>query len=231
MLVCVFGTLYSLRFIPFFVPPSAVPGGASCPTDRGNRAAKPPTSPPECIDTPLCPAGAAKACRTWALFSPRDDIKSVSLGFVESEQKKIQLAAFRLTDKDLVRALIRAHERGVSVEVIVDTANLDTRISRSVFDLLDAGIAVYVYPDPLIIKEHYSLMHNKFIVCHASSWAKGGKIVWTGSRNCTEASCKHRENVLIVCSDDIADLYAKEFERVKGESKSLRYGDRPLVRS
>ncbi|HBL98013.1 TPA: hypothetical protein DDZ86_00020 [Candidatus Dependentiae bacterium] len=159
-------------------------------------------------------------CQVAEFFAPRSDLKPVLLGLVMTEKKKLQLAAFKLTDLDLAKELIAAHERGVAIEIVVDSGGLDTRTGQ-VVKLHSAGIPVYVYPDPsLKLTSRFSIMHNKFLICYSS--LVGGMAVWTGSFNFTKAAAKHnRENVVVIMSEKIARSYAAEFEVLKGECKKL----------
>src|ERR1700761_8959578 len=94
-----------------------------------------------------------------ALFSPDDSIREVLLGLISGEKQKIILASYLVTDKFIVAELIKAHQRGIKVEVIVCRSGAQDQWSK-VNLLIDAGIPVYVYPTGFV----RSLMHNKFFV-------------------------------------------------------------------
>ena len=165
---------------------------------------------------------AASICE---LFAPHDDLEGILIGLIMAEEKKLQLAAFKLTSKDVARALLDAHNRGVTVEVVADSGGLDTRTNQ-IIKLHCGGIPVFIYPDPEVVEGRYSLMHNKFLICHHSRLS-GGMILWTGSFNFTKSAAEYnRENALVILSEKIARSYAKEFEKLKSESAKLqRVGD------
>ncbi len=160
-------------------------------------------------------------CQIAEFFAPRDDLKSVLLGLVMSEEKKLQLAAFRLTDVDFAKELIKAHERGIEIEIVADSSGLDTRTNQ-IIKLHGAGIPVYVYPNPsLELTSRFSIMHNKVLICHSSGLAHG-MAVWTGSFNFTKSAAVHnRENAVVIIGDKVTLSYAAEFEKLKKESKRL----------
>lgn len=217
VLVSIIGAAYSMRTMRFTKLYNTLPTTTQ---HRSFASRKKPK--PEALPASLASNSILHACSARALFSPRTDVKEALLQLIHAEHKKLCIAAYRLTDHEFVEALIAAHKKHVAIEVIVDTENLDTRISKAVFELQKTGITVYVYPDTAIIKDRYSLMHNKFIVCAKNDCADGGKMVATGSFNYTKAaSGRHRENVIMLTGDAIADEYLEEFEHIKTESMCM----------
>lgn len=161
------------------------------------------------------------ACKMCELFAPDDDLEGALIRIIEAEEKKLQLAAFKLTSKDVARALLDAHQRSVEVEIVADAGGLDTRTNQ-IIKLHCAGIPVYIYPDPDVVQGRYTLMHNKFLVAHKNRLAEEA-IVWTGSFNFTKSATEYnRENALIIISNKIADSYAAQIEKLKSESTKLQ---------
>lgn len=160
-------------------------------------------------------------CKVSHIFVPRDDARSVLIGLIDDENEKILFAIFKLTDPDVTKALLRAKERGVHIEMVVDAGGLDPRTNQ-VLKLQTEGIPVYVFPHPdLKLESRFAIMHNKFFVFFSSRIASG-PLVWTGSFNVTKTASRYnRENVLIIQSRQLADDYAAEFEQLKKESHLL----------
>ena len=74
-------------------------------------------------------------------------------------------------------ALLAAHRRGVTVQVVAESDNLD----RDEFqELIAAGI-------PIIGDRSEALMHNKFVIIDRHE-------VWTGSMNFTLNGAYHNDN-------------------------------------
>lgn len=159
-------------------------------------------------------------CKVSHLFIPRSDARAVLVGLIDAEEERIDVTAFKLTDPEVGKALTRAHERGIKVEMVVDSGGLDTRTNQ-VIKLHGLGIPVYVFPDPqLELKSRFAIMHNKFFVFHHSSLTDGC-IVFTGSLNPTRTSHENRENVLLLQGCEIMEPYHAEFQELKKESQLL----------
>lgn len=152
------------------------------------------------------------------LFSPEDHVADQLIALIEKEQKSIKAAVYCLMHRGIVNALIKAYERGVQVEVIVDPYSIKPR--SPVKKMHEAKLPLFVWNPsmPTIqtksgrkVKKRRPLMHDKFCVL-------GDKRVWTGSFNFTfEATNANRENVIILESREIALLYLEEFEHLKKE--------------
>lgn len=160
-------------------------------------------------------------CKVSHLFAPRDDARNVLIGLIDDEREHIISALYRLTDPDVSKAILRAKDRGVLVEIVVDSGGLDARTSQ-VAKLRVSGVPIYVFPHPdLELGSKFTIMHNKFFIFYSSGIASS-PIVWTGSFNVTKTASRHnRENVLIVQSKQLASDYIEEFARLKKESYRL----------
>jgi phosphatidylserine/phosphatidylglycerophosphate/cardiolipin synthase-like enzyme len=148
------------------------------------------------------------------LFSPDDDIKTVLIGLIEQEKKRIALAVFTITDKDIAQALIDAHQRKVIVELVTDRGTMVSEYSKMPL-LMKAGIAVYSYPKVKDMdKARQSLMHNKFILFYSS--LQGKMLLWTGSFNLSRAaSYSNQENVIVLDDAALISPYVQRFSLLK----------------
>jgi len=80
----------------------------------------------------------------------------------------VDVAAYSLDLWSIRDALLRAHRRGVSVRLVVESDNLD---SDELIQIAEAGV-------PVLGDRREGLMHNKFVVIDRYE-------VWTGSMNFT----------------------------------------------
>jgi len=110
----------------------------------------------------------------------------------------IDAALYDLNLWSVRNALIRAHDRGVSVRMVIEG---DSRDRQEVQELIEAGI-------PVVFDQTDSLMHNKFFVIDRSE-------VWTGSMNMTiNGAYRHLNNLIRVRSARLAENYSMEFEEM-----------------
>jgi phosphatidylserine/phosphatidylglycerophosphate/cardiolipin synthase-like enzyme len=122
---------------------------------------------------------------------------------IDSARLSIDIAVYSLTLNSVRNALLNAHDRGVTVRLVMESTNMD---SSDVQRLLEAGI-------PIIGDQQDGLMHDKFMVIDKSE-------VWTGSMNFTDSGTYDDNNNLIrIFSSKMAENYTKEFEEMFLENK------------
>ncbi len=124
--------------------------------------------------------------RAWVQMATSPDGGAADLvqTVIESARTSIRVAAYEFTSKRVAEALLRKHRAGVSVMVVVDKSQLDSKYTAATF-LANQGV-------PVRVDSMYAIQHSKFIVVDADS-------VQTGSFNYTEsASSRNGENVLVV---------------------------------
>ena len=89
---------------------------------------------------------------------------------IDAARLSIDVAAYSLTLNSVRNALIRAHNRGVTVRMVMESTNMDRSDPQQ---LIEAGV-------PIVGDNQEGLMHNKFMVIDRSE-------VWMGSMNFTDA--------------------------------------------
>jgi len=158
-----------------------------------------------------------------ALFSPTNDVRTQLIELIEQEAKIIRVAIYLLSDRDIAHALIGAHRRGVSVEVLTDPTCLRTR-GNKIDELKAAGIPVHVYKG---CKDTPGCMHNKFVIFGNNEQ----QTVWTGSFNFTPSAAQHNyENVVIIRDTSVAKQFGDQFEKIKKESHALQTSEIKIAR-
>ncbi len=146
-----------------------------------------------------------------ALFSSCDAIQEQLISLIQQEHKKIQIAVFRLSDKQIAQALIEQKNKGITIEIITDSGGLDSRITKILL-LHQAKIPIFIYPTN---STNQGLMHHKFCLFFENS-SNSEQIVWTGSYNFSQAAnTKNQENVIIARDITIFSQYCKAFSELK----------------
>lgn len=154
-------------------------------------------------------------------FSPDEGVADVFISYINTEQKSIRIACYLLTHLQIAKALIRAVERGVLVELVIDQTSLD---SSGVHKLLGAGIPIFVYVPPMERDARKPghrrniLMHNKFCIFESQG------LLWTGSFNFTLTAAEaNQENVVILDDPATVRRFSDRFLYLKVRSEHVTH--------
>lgn len=155
----------------------------------GLAAALPAASPP-----------VAAAAEISACFTPGDDCTRRIVDAIGLAQRTVLVQAYSFTAWPIARALMKAHDRGVDVRVIMDaSAWRDYR--RTAERLVRAGIPLLIDAPP------GGIAHNKVMVID-------DRVVITGSFNFTRAAQDdNAENLLVIDDPALAARYAANWQR------------------
>ena len=126
-------------------------------------------------------------------FTPPAGVAARVVQAIDSAREEVLVQAYGFTHNALAQALIRAHQRGVKVEVMLDEKSEST--NRYVLALFkEAGVS-------LRMDGAHAIAHNKVMVMD-------GEIVVTGSFNFTNAAeTRNAENLLILKGQSLAQAY------------------------
>lgn len=117
---------------------------------------------------------------------------------IDAARLSIDVAAYSLSLNSVRNALIRAHDRGVTVRMVMESSNLDRSDPQQ---LIEAGI-------PIFGDNRDGLMHDKFMIIDRSE-------VWMGSMNFTDGGAyDDNNNLMRIRSTKIAEDYTVEFEEM-----------------
>jgi len=145
--------------------------------------------------TPVLTAGGVRVAN---YFSPPDQVMEKLVSLVSSAQKSIRFMAFTYTHQDLADAMIERHSAGVDVAGIIENR---AATQGALVPLYCAGV-------PVKVDGNSYTMHHKVIIIDES-------IVITGSFNFTKSADESNDdNVLIINSPALAQLYLQEYQRL-----------------
>ena len=164
----------------------------------------------------LCPAaalpaqGLPAAGTVEALFTPWDDAEGALLHEIASARRDIRVQAFLFTSRNLARALLDAHRRGIRVRVLADRGMAEQGDNSRIPELVAAGIEVR-------LETRYASAHNKILLIDAES---EHPVVITGSYNFTfSAQARNAENLLILRGNAaLAQRYLANWRRHRDEA-------------
>ena len=142
---------------------------------------------------------------TQVYFSPKGGCTNAIVGEISKAKTEILVQAYSFTSKEIAKALVDAHKRGVHVETILDKSNKSQKYSAADFTH-NMGI-------PTFIDAEHAIAYNKVIVIDRET-------VITGSFNFTKAAEeKNAENVLILKNKELAKQYIDNWNKHRKHSQ------------
>lgn len=143
-------------------------------------------------------------------FSPKSGCTEAIVSEINQAKTEILVQAYSFTSIQIAKALVNADKRGVKVQAILDKSQRSERYTSATF-LTNAGIPTY-------IDDKHAIAHNKIMIIDKTK-------VITGSFNFTKAAEeKNAENLLILSSKELANLYQEHWQKHKEHSE--KYGGR-----
>ena len=150
------------------------------------------------LNAPVPSVSGATAEVLGVYFTPPAGAAQAIVRAVDASQKEVLVQAYGFTHNAIAQSLLRAHARGVRVQVLLDAKSDKT--NRYVIDLLERAQV------PLRGDGRHAIAHNKVMVIDES-------VVITGSFNFTNsAETRNAENFLILRSAPLAQTYKQQWE-------------------
>jgi phosphatidylserine/phosphatidylglycerophosphate/cardiolipin synthase-like enzyme len=141
---------------------------------------------------------------TQVYFSPHGGCTEAIVDALNEAKTEILVQAYSFTSKDIAKALVNAHKRGVYTEIILDRSNRSKKYSAGDFT---AHMGISTYSDSA-----HAIAHNKIMIIDK-------EVVITGSFNFTKAAENNNaENMLIIKSPELAREYISNWEKHRKHS-------------
>lgn len=131
-------------------------------------------------------------------FSPSSKCENLIIKQINNSKYTIDVVVYAINNNNIVNALKKAHQKGVTVRILTDKLQASHKSSK-VIDLYNAGLNIRVH-------SKHKIEHNKFAIFDKNT-------VLTGSYNWTNAATsRNSENCyLIVENKDIVEEYNSRF--------------------
>ena len=140
-----------------------------------------------------------------ALCAFNEECEGVVLEGIEKSRESIWIAAYAFTRTRIAAALVRAHQRGVRIEVKMDANQAEFAGAQKLIEWLRReGIPVTL----IHTAGEYSAMHNKFMVFDLR-WVVAGSYNFT-----TVAQVSNWENLIWADSPDMAEQYKQAWDAI-----------------
>ena len=132
-------------------------------------------------------------------YAPVENLEHVDVALLDKAERKIDIAAYVLTDRPIMSALIRAAGRGVKVRVYMGAKQFGGEQIASLLAELVACPGIEV-----------RLKHAGAPLMHLKSYEIDGRLLRTGAANFSASGLKRQDNDLLVIESPAA---AEAFER------------------
>jgi phosphatidylserine/phosphatidylglycerophosphate/cardiolipin synthase-like enzyme len=152
-------------------------------------------------------------------FTPGDRIDRLIIGEIDTARSAVMMQAYSFTDRSIARALIRARQRGVQVQVVADREQARALPQNVLADLVAGGVEVW-------LDGNFQAAHNKVIVIDADA-PRATTI--TGSYNFTIAAQRSNAENVVVLRDNpaVARAYRDNWSRLKAGAMPWADPSRP----
>lgn len=152
------------------------------------------------------PSSAPSAIEVY--FSPRGGCTEAIVRELGNAQSSVLVQAYSFTSVPIAKALVAAHQRGVRVEVVLDSSQKSGKYSEADF-LPNMGI-------PTRLDGQHAIAHNKVMIID-------NRVVITGSFNFTRsAETSNAENLLVIRDAVLAERYATNWAEHATHSEPYR---------
>jgi phosphatidylserine/phosphatidylglycerophosphate/cardiolipin synthase-like enzyme len=137
-------------------------------------------------------------------FSPQGGAAGAVVQALDTAKQAAFVQAYSFTNREIAEALVRAHQRGIVVHVILDKSELKDRNSMADY-VANAGI-------PVLIDAKHPIAHNKVMIID-------GETLITGSFNFTQQAEQHNaENLLVIHDHGLAERYLANWHEHEAHS-------------
>lgn len=143
-----------------------------------------------------------------ALCAFNEECEDVVLQGIEKSRESIWIAAYAFTRTRIAAALVRAHRRGVRIEIKMDANQAEFAGAQKLIEWLrQEGISVTL----IHVAGEYTAMHNKFMVFDLR-WVVAGSYNFT-----TTAQVSNWENLVWLESADMAEQYKQAWDAIASD--------------
>ncbi len=136
-------------------------------------------------------------------YSPAENLEKIDVATIDGAGDTLDVAAFVLSDVDVIRAMTDAAERGVRVRLF-----RDPRQDRSRGQRIDTALAALLAEPTVFVKAS-----KRGAWMHLKAYAIDGKILRFGAANLTANGEKRQDNDLLLTDDPaLVKGFENEFE-------------------
>lgn len=145
-------------------------------------------------------------------YAPRENLESVDAREIGLAQLSIDMAAYVLSDPQVIEALVRAAGRGVVIRLYFDRSQFAEHGPKR------GGLIEALLANPNVAAR----VKGEGVLMHLKAYAIDGQVLRTGSGNFSRSGLAAQDNDLIFISDRaIVDAFENNFERIWARAQNI----------
>jgi phosphatidylserine/phosphatidylglycerophosphate/cardiolipin synthase-like enzyme len=145
-------------------------------------------------------------------YAPRENLESLDAREIERAKLSIDMAAYVLSDAQVIEALIGAAERGVVIRLYLD------RSQFAEHGPIRGGLVEALLAHPNVAAR----VKGEGVLMHLKAYAVDGEALRTGSGNFSRSGLASQDNDLIFITDQATvDAFETNFERIWTRARNI----------
>jgi phosphatidylserine/phosphatidylglycerophosphate/cardiolipin synthase-like enzyme len=168
----------------------------------------------------VCIAGLVLPMATWAEsgsqleihYAPKENLETVDIREIGRAQLSIDMAAYVLSDPQIIEALINAAERDVVIRLYLDKSEFTEH------GPIRGGLVEALLAHPNVIAR----VKGEGVLMHLKAYAVDGEVLRTGSGNFSRSGLASQDNDLLLTTDQaVVDAFEANFDRMWARARNV----------
>jgi phosphatidylserine/phosphatidylglycerophosphate/cardiolipin synthase-like enzyme len=168
----------------------------------------------------LCITGLILPIATWAEtgsqieihYAPQENLETVDVQEIGRAELSIDMAAYVLSDKEIIEALTDAAERDVAIRLYLDKSQFAEH------GPVRGGLIESLLAQPNVLAR----VKGAGVLMHLKAYAVDGQVLRTGSGNFSHSGLADQDNDLILITNQaIVDAFEANFERIWARAQNV----------
>lgn len=145
-------------------------------------------------------------------YAPQEDLERIDVGLIDDAEQSIDMAAYVLSDRDVIEALGNAADRGVTIRIYLDKSQFAEHGPRAGGPIE----ALFAYPNV------FARVKGRGVLMHLKAYAVDGARLRTGSGNFSHSGLAYQDNDLVLLDDrDAAAEFERNFEAIWARGENI----------
>jgi phosphatidylserine/phosphatidylglycerophosphate/cardiolipin synthase-like enzyme len=168
----------------------------------------------------FCITGLSLPIATWAEtgsqieihYAPQENLEAVDAKEIGRAELSIDMAAYVLSDKEVIEALTEAAERDVVIRLYLDKSQFAEH------GPIRGGLIEALLAHPNVVAR----VKGAGVLMHLKAYAVDGEVLRTGSGNFSHPGLADQDNDLILITNQaVVDAFENNFERIWARAQNV----------